>query len=375
MPSAAADSASLTVRFAGPRQVDVVRSPPEELRPGHVRVRTLYSGISAGTELTAYRGSNVYLNKQWDPESRLFMAGAQGVEYPLSGWGYSEVGEVVEVGLNDPTEGARVDRSRPVQEGERVYGIWGHRAEAVVPAASLAGHQLPEGLDPLAGVFARVGAVALNAVLAADIRITESLVITGQGVIGLLATRIAALSGARVIAVDRSPMRLTMATRFGASSILDATRVDVAPAVRELTAGVGADAVIELSGAYPALRDAIRAVRPGGRIAAAGFYQGAATALDLGEEFHHNRVALIASQIGGVPGPLHDRWDRSRLDRAVMELISSGAVEVGPLVSHVVPVAEAAAAYQLLDADDGQCLQVVLDFRPPATARLSAEGP
>ena len=47
-----------------------------------------------------------------------------------------------------------------------------------------------------------------------------------------------------------------------------------------------------------ALHEAIRSVQPGGRVIAAGFYQGAATGLDLGEEFHHNRVSVVASQIG-----------------------------------------------------------------------------
>ena len=63
----------------------------------------------------------------------------------------------------------------------------------------------------------------------------------------------------------------------------------------------GADRVIDLSGSYHALREAVRIVGPGGTVVAAGLYQGPASALALGEEFHHNRVTLIASQIGGVP--------------------------------------------------------------------------
>lgn len=57
----------------------VVRVSPEpsgELTPGCVRVRTIYSGVSAGTELTAYRGTSPYLNRRWDAEHRLFVEDA-----------------------------------------------------------------------------------------------------------------------------------------------------------------------------------------------------------------------------------------------------------------------------------------------------------
>ncbi len=72
---------------------------PCELPPltaGDVRVRTWYSGISAGTEITAYRGTNPCLTSSWDDGSRLFRPGAP-TGYPVAGWRYSEVGEVGEV--------------------------------------------------------------------------------------------------------------------------------------------------------------------------------------------------------------------------------------------------------------------------------------
>lgn len=63
------------VQFTGPRQVEVTEQVRAELPAGHLRVRTRYSGISAGTELTAYRGTNPYLTRTWDPEARLFRRG------------------------------------------------------------------------------------------------------------------------------------------------------------------------------------------------------------------------------------------------------------------------------------------------------------
>ena len=167
----------------------------------------------------------------------------------------------------------------------------------------------------------------------------------GQGVIGLLATRLAVLNSAAVLAVDRMERRRAAALHFGAAhTTLDPTSGrDVAAQVRALT-GAGADAAIP-SRAYPALHEAIRSVQPGGRVVAAGFTRARVAILDLGEEFHHNRVSVVASQIGGLPTALTHRWDLARLHRAALGLVAAGRVDVTSLVSHVVPVSDAASAY------------------------------
>src|SRR4051795_379959 len=111
------------VRFEGPRSVSIAEYRDAPLDRREVRLRTLYSGISAGTELTAYRGSNPYLAKRWDPERRLFIEGDTSLEYPVEGWGYEEGGRVVDVGAGVTA----------VAEGDLVYGTWGHRTSAVLP--------------------------------------------------------------------------------------------------------------------------------------------------------------------------------------------------------------------------------------------------
>src|SRR6218665_3690824 len=94
------------LRFSAPRTVDIIDAPPQELQPGQVRVRTLYSGISAGTELTAYPGTTPSLTSGWAPYRRLFRGATEPgrLAYPLAGWGYSEVGEVTEIAA-DPAAG------------------------------------------------------------------------------------------------------------------------------------------------------------------------------------------------------------------------------------------------------------------------------
>ncbi|NAZ83005.1 zinc-binding dehydrogenase [Kineococcus sp. R8] len=343
-----------TVRFTAPRTVDVVTEEPGALGAADVRVATSSTGISAGTELTAYRGTNPYLTRTWDPGLRLFGTAATGSPaYPLLGWGYSEVGTVVEVA-------ADVVDPRP---GDVVWGIWGHRSAAVVPAAAVAGHRLPAGLDPVAGCFVRVGAIALNAVLTADVGVGDTVVVVGQGVIGLLATRFAVLAGCRVVAVEGVPARREVALALGADAAL-APGPEAAVEVRHRTRGRGADAAIELSGSAAALHEATRLVGADGRVVAAGFYQGQAADLRLGEEFHHNRVEVLASQIGAVPQRKRARWDVARLQETVVGLLAAGTPDVTALVSHRFDLEDAGAAYELLDRRPGEALQVVLDVRP-----------
>lgn len=349
------------VRFVGPGQVDLVDSPRPRPEAGEVLVRTLYSGISAGTELTAYLGTNPYLHRQWDAGRRLFADGAHTVDYPVEGWGYEEVGVVEELG---PGAGQ-------VSPGQIVWGLWGHRGHAVLPAQTARRQALPAHVDPICGVFPRVGAVALNALVDADTHVGETVVVFGQGVIGLLATRLAVLSGATVVAVDAVPRRLERAREFGAAQTVLAPETPAAEAVRDLTGGRGADVCIELSGSYAALHEAVRTVCPNGRVVAAGFYQGEATALRLGEEFHHNRVQIVASQISGVAAANSARWDRERLHHGFMELVADGRVDPAPLVTHVVPVEEAGRAFALVAERPDGLLQAVLDFGAGAGSAAS----
>lgn len=357
------------VEFTAPGVVRLAEIEPETLEPGYARVRTLYSGLSAGTELTAYRGSNPYLAKRWDPLLHRFEDDAATFAYPVIGWGYSEVGEVVEIMPADEPPPPRVGTEGPVHlpppelnVGALVWGAWGHRSDAVVPLDRTAARWLPTAVPPIQAVFARVGAIALNAVLAGDLKLGEVAAIFGQGVIGLLATRLAVLGGVDVVAVDTMEQRLRVARELGAASVWALDSRDVAEAIRAAARNRRPDVCIELSGSYRALHDAIRSAGQDGTVVAAGFYQGEGVGLRLGEEFHHNRVRLVASQIGAVPSALRSRWDVLRLERTFIGMIANGKLDVSPLISHVLPAAEVSSAYRLLDERPAEALQVVLDF-------------
>ena len=232
----------------------------------------------------------------------------------------------------------------------------------------LSEQRVPGGMEPVHGVFARVGAIALNAVVAADVHLGEHVAVFGQGVIGLLAGQLARRNGARVVVVDALARRRDLGLRLGAAAAVPADAAGGAGAVvRALAGDAGADVAVELSGSYQALHEAVRCVGTDGRVVAAGFYQGDGVGLRLGEEFHHNRVHLVSSHIGGTPPALGARWGRARLVSVFMAEIASGAVQVAPLVSHVVAAQEVASAFRVLDETPGEALQVVLRF-PAAPA-------
>ncbi|HEU4752835.1 MAG TPA: hypothetical protein VFU47_06975, partial [Armatimonadota bacterium] len=158
-----------------PRKIGFDEYEPQPLQPDQVRVKTLYSGISAGTEMTIYRGSNPYRKKRWDAELKLFLPSDEDVRfYPLP-VGYEETGCVTEVGAD----------VAGVSPGDCVYGSWGHRTETVLPGNVAARNRFSPDQDPRHGVFARIGAIALNGILDAQINVGETVAVFGAGVVGL----------------------------------------------------------------------------------------------------------------------------------------------------------------------------------------------
>jgi threonine dehydrogenase-like Zn-dependent dehydrogenase len=356
---------STVVRCVRPEHVALVEEPDTEIGATGVAVRTLFSGISAGTELTAYRGSNPYLSKRWDPQLHLFLDGSSTVSYPFDRWGYEEVGVVEKVGRG-------VTKVAP---GDLIWGAWGHRSTAVLDEPYAAGRILPAGADPIVGIFSEIGGIALNVVLDADIHVSETVAVFGLGVLGQLVAQLARLNGAEVIAVDMRPYRLRLAARLGARHTIDASAGGVAERVRDLTGGRGADVSLEVTGSYRALHEAIRATAYNSRVVAAGFFQGKGADLRLGEEFHHNRIQLVCSQIAGVAAGVSHRWNRYRLTSTAVRLAVTGALQVRPLITHILPVADAGDAFRMLANGSTQVLQVVLAFDDALTARAPSDAP
>jgi threonine dehydrogenase-like Zn-dependent dehydrogenase len=342
------------VVFTKPKTIRFESYEDPPLGPHELRVRTLYSGISAGTEMTAYRGSNPYLTKQWDPKNRLFLASpAPSQPYPLSGWGYEEVGEVLEV---HPAVSS-------LKVGDIVYGTWGHRTHHILQEDYASKRIKPQGLDPILAIYSHIGPIALNGILDANIHVGETVAVFGLGVLGQVIAQLAKLNGARVFGVDMIERRLELAKELGAiESGFNPKEGSPAEQIKALTNGRGADVTIEASGSAKALNEAVRATAYSARVVVLGFFQGEAQGLLLGEEFHHNRISLVCSQISNVDPAFSYRWDRLRLIHTIMDLQAKGSLTLRPVITHVIPFQRAAEGFQILDETPEQALQVVLDF-------------
>lgn len=339
--------------LVGARQLAFEAQDVRALQPSELRIQTLLSGISAGTELSQYRATSPFMSRQWDQANRVFRDGSPpSWTFPVRNLGYEEVGEIVEVG-------AAVTRLKP---GDRVYGTWGHRTHHVWSEDDAAARLLPAGADPRIGIFSHIGAVALNGAHDARIRMGDLVVVFGLGVPGQIVIQAARASGATVVGVDPVASRRAMAEQLGADRTLDPTVAPVSDVIKSETLGRGADICIEVSGVPAALAEAMRTVAYASRVVAMGFFQGEARGLHLGDEFHHNRIELISSQISGVaPGASH-RWSKLRLWQTAVHLQHEGRLNLLPLITDTVPFADAPVLFERLDKGDPNILQSVLDF-------------
>ena len=341
------------VRFESPGIVCLAEYEDGPVADTEVLIETLYSGISAGTELTAaYQGTNPYTNKRWDEARRLFVEGEHSIEYPIDGWGYEEVGRIAAVGT----------RVNEVRTGQVVYGTWGHRGTNRAPEEWAADRNLPEGLDPIVGVFSRIGAIALNAILDADLHLGETVAVFGQGVPGLIVGQLARLSGATVVAVDAIPRRLELARRLGAHHVVNVSEADAAAEVKEITDGRGGrrrDRDQRLLPG-PARGDPVRGVQLAGRLGRVLPGRGHRALPRRGVPPQPSADRRLAD-LRAEPEP-RSPLTVERMERTVMDLAARGDLDLAALVSHVFPVQDCADAFRLLAERPEEAVQVVLAF-------------
>jgi 2-desacetyl-2-hydroxyethyl bacteriochlorophyllide A dehydrogenase len=304
---------------------------------GEVRVRTIASAISHGTEMLVYRGE-VPEGLELDLPT---LAGSYS--FPIK-YGYAAVGRVLDAGPGVPHA-----------PGETVFVHYPHQDVLVVPAHLAI--RLPDGLDPEAGLFFANAETALNVVHDAPLRLGETAVVFGAGVVGLLVARLLKLAGARVLAVDPLEKRRELALAVaGADEAL--APGDLPERVFEATDGRGADVAVEVSASPAALQAAVDTVSLEGTVIVASWYGTKSATLSLGGRFHRGRLKLHSSQVGRISPELTPRWDRARRTRAVLGMLPQLRLE--ELVSHRIPLEDAPEAYRLVDEEPGEAVQVVL---------------
>lgn len=343
-----------------PRSLYIDTSPDRPLGPGEIRLKSIVSGISHGTELNTYRGTSPFNGQRFDEDLRAFVPSDGDTNYPMR-LGYEMISRVVETGPTVCVPTA----------GDIVHSGTEHRDATILNVQAALEHDYPLTVLPSEdrlerGLFISLGSVALQGIHDARIKLGDTVAVFGLGTVGLLTVQMARLSGAaRVFAVDPVAERRETATALGADAVLDpsSTAVPIAVAVKQANSGEGVDVSLETSGTYPALQGAIGAVAMGGRVVAVGYYQGGATDLRLGEEWHHNRVEMVCSMgVWNCPHRDYPLWTRRRLTDEVVRLLFADVVRVDSMDVTSVAFTDASTAYQLIDREPSKAIKVALRY-------------
>ena len=337
--------------------------PPAD---GQVRLDTLFTGFSAGTELTFLKNTNPYLHSRWDDDQGVFVEGEPSQRFPVPFLGYMEVARVSD------------SRAQGFSAGDVVASTYAHKSGHTADPRRDLLIPMPADLDPVLGIFvAQMGPIAANGILHADAHAFGAsaetfgcgvagrpVLVWGGGTVGLLTALFARKAGAaEVVIAEPSPFRRAIAEKLGFVALAeeDAWRYSKD---RWHVDGKnrGVDVVFQTRAHSGSLHLALRALRPQGIVIDLAFYQGGADGLRLGEEFHHNGLAIQCAQINRVPRQLVHAWDRRRLSLETIALLQDvGGDIVRSMITHVVPFSEAPAFLKMLVETRPEFLQIVFE--------------
>ena len=208
-------------------------------------------------------------------------------------------------------------------------------------------HRLPEGLSYAQGALLEPLSVAVHAVKKANLGLADSVAIFGAGAIGLLLLQLAQAAGAgEVFVVDIQPHRLEAATSLGAQA-LDNSSGDVVSEMYAQTAGLGVERAFEAVGLASTFRQTLSVLRKGGQAVLIGLFEESEIRIPA-NIFVQKEISLTGSQ--GYC------WDF----QTAVKLVTQERVDLGKLITHEFPLAEAQAAFDALMAPEEQAMKVVI---------------
>ncbi|HKP37829.1 MAG TPA: zinc-binding dehydrogenase, partial [Pyrinomonadaceae bacterium] len=360
--------------------VTVKEVPSPVARPGFVLVRTATSLISAGTERLSLEAAQKglvtraleqpHLVKQVIHKARnegvlnTFEAVRSKLDSQTA-LGYSAAGIVTAAG--DETSGFHA--------GDRVAcaGVgYASHAEVISVPKNLCAH-LPDNVSFDSGAFSTVGAIALQGVRLAELTLGESVVVIGLGLIGQLTVQLLHAHGCRVFGIDLDEQRIDLAKRLGASGGC-APGGDAKQRVIEWSRGRGADAVLitAATSSNEPVELAGEISRAKGRVIVVG-----AVGLNIPRKPFYDRELTFKISMSYGPGrydPEYEergndypfgyvRWTEGRNIEAFLDLVSSGRVNVEPLITHRFKIDEGERAYQLITGETNEpYLGVLLQY-------------
>jgi 2-desacetyl-2-hydroxyethyl bacteriochlorophyllide A dehydrogenase len=271
--------------------VELRAAPLQRPKPGEALVRTLFSGISRGTERLVFNGA--IGQSEWERMRGPNQEGA--FPFPVK-YGYCATGVVDE----GPAE----------LMGRTVFCLHPHQDHFVAPAAALV--PVPEAVPARRATLTANMETALNALWDAGAGPCDRIVVVGAGVVGLLVAALAArLPGAEVTSVDVDETRRPVAQSLGARFALPTE----APA--------DADLVFHASATAAGLATAINCAGFEGTIVEMSWYGDKPVQVDLGGAFHSRRLRLVASQVGHVAPSRRARWTHRRRVEAAAGLLAA----------------------------------------------------
>ncbi len=360
----------------------VVEVPAPRVGKEQVLIRSHVSLISAGTErmIVDFGKANLIQKALSQPDKvrmALEKARTDGLavtydairtklDQPLA-LGYCNVGRVIE---------SHVDGLSP---GDRIVSNGNHAEVIVVPGNLCA--RVPENVTDDAASFTVLAAVGLQGIRLVQPTLGECIVVTGLGMIGLLTVQMLRAQGCRVLGIDLDPVRLEMARGFGADVVNPATGEDVLARALAFSRGRGVDAVIitAATNSNEPVSQAARMCRKRGRIVLVGI-----VGLELNRaDFYEKELSFQVScsygpgrydpayEEGGQDYPIgFVRWTEQRNFEAVLDLMSAGALDVAPLISHRFTIEEGGEAMVLL-ASSAPSMGILLTYPQagPETAK------
>src|SRR3712207_285699 len=250
------------VRSPGQGEIRSVAVPPPQ--PGEVRVRTLYSGVSRGTETLVFRGGV-------PPSQHTTMrAPFQEGNFPAPvKYGYLNVG-VVEDGPPDLL-------------GRTVFCLYPHQTHYVVPASAVI--PVPDAVPPTRAVLAGTVETAVNALWDAAPLVGDRIAVVGAGMVGCcVAGVLARLPGARVQLVDTNPQRAAVARALGVEFALPENAVG------------DCDLVVHASATSAGLVRSLELLATEVTVLELSWYGDRQVSVPLGEFFHSRRLVIRSSQ-------------------------------------------------------------------------------
>ena len=339
----------MSLIFTAPSQVEVRTAPLPPLQDDEVLVETICSAVSAGTEMLVYRGEFSQLHDINDTVS-------SELKYPLA-YGYACVGVVRETGK-------KVDKS---WLGKSVFAFQPHTSSFIAHPSSLI--PLPHSLPPQNACFLPNMETAVNLVQDGAPILGECVMVLGQGVVGLLTASLLAefplenLTVVDSIELRRNAINEVEGDVLTGGAVPKGQRLKVkslSPADLRLSTFDSFDLVYELTGSPAALNTAIEHTAFSGRIVVGSWYGQKRAEIDFGGSFHRSRIKLISSQVSTISPELSGRWDKPRRFEVAWQALER--IQPRRWITHRFSLNEAARAYQLLDENPQETIQVIFEY-------------